>query len=131
MYFFNCPKILNLQSLLRVIFYVLNNNFFYTQLVSFFCSSERLLLHFFLFLLKWNFDTFFFFLPFVLFFFRTILISFTCFILVSYFVFLIIFILSFFIYRNSCKQYVISVLWIAFSDLAVSFYSHSILNFLY
>ena len=34
----------NLQSGLIVIYYVLYNNFFYTQTVSFFCSSEKYLL---------------------------------------------------------------------------------------
>ena len=50
MYFLIVPGSLeNLESFLIVIFYVLNNNFFYTQLVSLFISQEDSYYVFFLF----------------------------------------------------------------------------------
>ena len=75
-----------LESNLKIIFHVRNNNFSYTQLSHPFFSSSFFLL------VSGHFSSFF------LFFFRMVLISFTCFCLKLFFVFLIIFIHHFYIY---------------------------------
>ena len=75
-----------LESNLKIISHVRNNNFSYTQLSHLFFSSSFFLL------VSGHFSSFF------LFFFRMVLISFTCFCLKLFFVFLIIFIHHFYIY---------------------------------
>ena len=96
---FNCLRIFkNLQSNSKVISYVLNNNFSYTQLTLAFVPQITFTM------VQTLFSISFFFLfflisiscrvlPFLFFFFRKILISFTCFFLKLFFVPLIIVIL--------------------------------------
>ena len=107
---FNCTGIFkNLQCLFMVTFYVLNSNFFYTQLVSSFLSSKGLLLLFFFFIFLSNILIFFssLFLLFIFFFFRKILISFVCFLFNLFFLLLMMVSCQFYkyIYKKLTKKF--------------------------
>ena len=96
----------------KVTFYVLNKNFSYNQLVSFF---RKIFITF-----TMGLTLFFFF------FFRKILISFTCFFLKLFFVFLVTVIHQFHLMKKNYQLFYVS--YVSYISI---FYSHSIFNFLH
>ena len=122
--------VLRLKNLIKWLFNfrMLNNNLFYTQLAFLLFTFRQILL-------QLNFNNFlwpFFF--FCIFFSSFFLLFFSGpFFLELFFMFLIIVICRLYILKKIIKNIwlvlCMSILWLALSNLAVIFYSHSILNF--
>ena len=121
----NLEQKIRLYRTLKIIFYVLNNNFSFTQLFFVFlprkdsyCNHDDTDTFFIFFIRKTFLSVSSLFLPFLFFFFRSILIYFTCFFFKLFFAFLIIFIYHFYIYiqENIFKKLTVILAFFTFSS---------------